>query len=53
MWKVARYTSAAPVFFRECDNYIDGGVIANNPCQIALAHIKQHLRQLKKEQKER
>ncbi len=51
MWKVARYTSAAPVFFRECDNYIDGGVVANNPCNYALTHIKKHLRNKKEEQK--
>lgn len=53
VWKVARYTSAAPVFFKECDNYIDGGVIANNPCNFALAHIKQHLRKVKETQKKR
>lgn len=53
VWKVARYTSAAPVFFKECDNYIDGGVIANNPCNHALAHIKLHLRELKEKQKAR
>ena len=48
VWKVARYTSAAPVLFKECDNYIDGGVVANNPCNFALTHIIQHLRGLKK-----
>ena len=40
VWKVARYTSAAPVFFSECDNYVDGGVLANNPCQYGLAEIQ-------------
>ena len=48
---MARYTSAAPVFFTECDDYIDGGVVANNPCNFALTHIKQHLRQQKESQK--
>ena len=50
---MARYTSAAPVFFKECDNYVDGGVVANNPCNHALAHIKVLLRQNKERQKNR
>ena len=29
VWKVARYTSAAPGYFAECDNCVDGGVKAN------------------------
>ena len=32
VWKVARYTSAAPTYFTECDNFVDGGFMANNPC---------------------
>ncbi len=40
VWKVARCTSAAPVFFSECDNYVDGGVLANNPCQYGLDEIQ-------------
>ena len=40
VWKVARYTSAAPVYFTECDNYVDGGVKANNPCDYALTMIQ-------------
>ncbi len=40
VWKVARYTSAAPVFFKELDNYIDGGVLANNPCSLGLSAIQ-------------
>ena len=43
VWKVARYTSAAPVFFTECDNYIDGGVVANNPTMHALPEIQEFL----------
>ena len=44
VWKVARYTSAAPLYFKELDNYVDGGVVANNPCDYALAEIQDYLR---------
>ena len=44
MWKVARYTSAAPIFFTEKDNYVDGGVLANNPSSVALTAIQAHFR---------
>ena len=40
MWKVARYTSAAPMFFKEFENYVDGGVLANNPCDYGLTAIQ-------------
>ena len=42
VWKVARYTTAAPMYFTECDNYVDGGVLANNPCNDALARIQSY-----------
>ncbi len=44
VWKVGRYTSAAPMYFKELDNYVDGGVVANNPCQYALTRIQRFLR---------
>ncbi len=40
VWKVARYTSAAPSYFDELDNYVDGGVLANNPSSSALTKIQ-------------
>lgn len=40
MWKVARYTSAAPIFFTEFEGYVDGGVLANNPCDYGLTAIQ-------------
>ena len=40
IWKIGRYTSAAPMYFTECDNYVDGGVLANNPCMHGLAKIQ-------------
>jgi calcium-independent phospholipase A2 len=40
VWKVARYTSAAPVYFTECDDYVDGGVLANNPSDYGLTAIQ-------------
>ena len=41
VWKVAYRTSAAPFYFKEEDNYIDGGLLANNPCEEALTAIQQ------------
>ena len=40
VWRVGRYTSAAPVYFTECDNFVDGGLLANNPCSDALTRIQ-------------
>lgn len=40
MWKVARFTSAAPVLFGEFDDYVDGGVLANNPSESGLSKIQ-------------
>ena len=46
VWKVGRYTSAAPMFFKEMDNYVDGGVLANNPCDFGLTAIQNYYRAL-------
>ena len=43
IWKVARYTSAAPVYFKPMNNFVDGGVRANNPSNFALTKIQQFL----------
>ena len=37
---MARCTSAGPLFFKEFENYVDGGVLANNPCNQGLAKIQ-------------
>ena len=39
VWKVARYTSAGPTYFSQSDNYVDGGVKANNPSIAAWVEI--------------
>ena len=39
VWKVARYTSAGPTYFSECDDFVDGGVLANNPCTTSWVEI--------------
>ncbi len=43
IWKVARSTSAAPIFFTEFEGFVDGGVKANNPCEHALTRIQEYL----------
>ena len=43
IWKVARYTSAAPVYFKPLNHFVDGGVRANNPSNYALTKIQQFL----------
>ena len=40
VWKVARYTSAAPFYFKEFEGYIDGGMMANNPSEVGLTEIQ-------------
>ena len=40
VWKVAVYTTAAPLYLIERDNYVDGGVLANNPSMQAIARIQ-------------
>ena len=40
MWKVARYTTAAPLYFTAKDDYLDGGVLSNNPVMDAITHIQ-------------
>jgi patatin-like phospholipase/acyl hydrolase len=44
VWEVARYTSAAPFYFRAKDNYVDGGLLASNPSLHGLTTIQDHLR---------
>ena len=44
MWKVARYTCAAPVLFGESDEYVDGGILANNPSDSGLSRIQSFYR---------
>lgn len=46
MWEVARYTSAAPVYFDELNDYVDGGVLANNPGASGLTVIQQLYRSM-------
>jgi patatin-like phospholipase/acyl hydrolase len=38
-WSVAMATSAAPTYFKAYKGYVDGGLIANNPCMVALAQL--------------
>lgn len=42
VWKVARSTCAGPVLFSEFSNYVDGGVLCNNPTEQGVAAIKNY-----------
>ena len=33
------------MFFKEFENYVDGGVLANNPCDYGLTAIQNYYRQ--------
>ena len=35
------------MYFKECDDYVDGGVKANNPCSYGLTRIQRYNRQKK------
>ena len=42
MWRAARASGAAPSFFRPEGNYIDGGIMANNPSLDLLTEIAEY-----------
>ena len=42
VWKVARCTSGGPLLFAECNNYVDGGVLANNPTEQGITKIQNY-----------
>lgn len=44
VWLAARCTSAAPILFSEHDNYVDGGILANNPSESGLTKIQNFYR---------
>jgi len=45
VWKVAQYTSAAPMYFNEVDDYVDAGLLAQNPIDSGLSRIQKHYRE--------
>ena len=42
VWKVGRYTSGGPIYFSALDNYVDGGVLANNPSASGLTKMQDY-----------
>ena len=42
VWYACRATSAAPMYFQSCGDYVDGGVMANNPSMTAWAEIQHY-----------
>ena len=44
VWDVARCTSAAPVLFGQHGDFVDGGILANNPCECGLTQIQNFYR---------
>ena len=44
VWKVARYTVGGPIYFSALDDYVDGGVLANNPSAGGLTKIQDFYR---------
>ena len=35
-------TSAAPMYFTDYQGYIDGGIKANNPCELGMSKIREY-----------
>lgn len=42
VWKAARASGAAPSFFRPEGNFVDGGILANNPSLALLTEIAEY-----------
>ena len=42
VWYAARATCAAPMHFLACDDYLDGGIMANNPSMKAWWEIRRY-----------
>ena len=52
MWKACCASSAASIFFKSFDDYVDGGVMASNPCEYAISEISQFYRDRREKEPE-
>lgn len=48
LWYAVRCSSAAPIFFRPKDRFMDGGCIANNPTLDVMEELHRYNKELKK-----
>ena len=52
VWKACRASCATPKFFTSFNDYVDGGVLANNSCEYAISEISRFYRDRREKEPE-